>query len=255
MLSQLGVDYIPEYTFDKSSYRYDFYVKDMSLIIEMHGRQHYEEWNFNKRSLKEEQENGRKKKEFATQNGILNYIVIDAKCSDIAYISKNIISSKLSELFNLSCIDWRQCGYYANGSLVHEAAKLYNEGNSIEEISRILKYSKTSIRDFLKRASKIQLCEYMPSKGFLREKHKVVLLNTKEIFNSISDASRKYHVSIADISRVCLRKGKYAGFDYITQTPLVWRYLEDYNPEEFIDFNSLINPHINYNTKLLEEAV
>lgn len=250
MLNQIGIDYIPEYVFDGSKYRYDFYIKDFSLIIEMHGKQHYEEWKGQGRTLEEEQENDKEKMDFAIQNGIKNYIVIDSKCSDINYISKNILSSNLSVIFNLSNVDWRQCGYYASGSLVHETAKLYNDGISMEEISCILKYSKDSIRNFLKKATQLQLCDYVPGTGFLREKHKVILLNTEEVFSSISDASRKYHVSIADISRTCLRKSKYAGFDYTTRIPLVWRYFEDYDPEEIIDFKLLINPHINYNTKL-----
>ena len=41
-----------------------------------------------------------------------------------------------------------------------------------------------------------------------------------------------------------------------TGEPMVWRYFDQYDPYEVIDFKSLINPHINYanNTKLIKEV-
>ena len=67
-------------------------------------------------------------------------------------------------------------------------------------------------------------------------------MNTKEIFSSISDGNRKYDVGVANISANCLRKRNYAGTSPINGDPLVWRYLENYNENEIIDFKSLINP-------------
>lgn len=89
------------------------------------------------------------------------------------------------------------------------------------------------------------------------DKHKIILLNNKEIFESISGASKKYNVPIANISKVCLRERKYAGINPNTGDPCVWRYLEDYDPDENIDFKSILDPRAHYsnNTKLIEEAV
>ncbi len=256
MLCQLGVDYIPEYTFDDANYRYDFYLKDYNIIIEMHGRQHYEEWLKSERSLQEEQENDQEKMKFALGKNITYYVVIDARVSDISYISENILASELNKIFDLSCVDWKQCGYYASGSLVHESAQLYNSGKSVSDIANQLKLNKSTIRSFLKKATKIELCKYVPSTGFLNNEHKIILLNTKETFNSISDASKKYNIPVANISKVCLYERKYAGVDLVTGDPYVWRYIEEYDENEVINFQSLINPHVRYhNTKLLEEAV
>lgn len=256
MLCQLGVDFNPEYVFDGSSYRYDFYLNDYNLIIEMHGRQHYEEWSKSERSLKAEQENDKQKMKFALDNNIKHYIVVDARYSDINYISKHILASELNTIFDLSDINWKQCGYYASGSLVHESAMKYNDGKSVSDIASQLKLSKSTIRCFLKKATKIGLCKYVPSKGFLNNEHQVVLLNKKEMFSSISDAAKKYNIPVANISKVCLHERNYAGVDLITGEPYVWRYVEDYDENETIDFKSLINPHVHYyNTKLLEEAI
>ena len=45
MLEQLNVDYQPEYIIDGKNYKYDFYLDKYNVIIEMHGRQHYEGWS------------------------------------------------------------------------------------------------------------------------------------------------------------------------------------------------------------------
>ena len=42
LLSDLGVDFIREYSFEGSVSRYDFYIPMLSTIIEVHGKQHYE---------------------------------------------------------------------------------------------------------------------------------------------------------------------------------------------------------------------
>lgn len=242
MLTQLEVEYFPEFYLNGASYRYDFYLPKHNIIIEMNGRQHYEEWTRNKRSLLEEQENDKNKKDFAISNGIKYYIVIDSRISDINYISFNILKSELSNIFDLSIINWRECGYYASGSLVVETANLYNSGMNVQKISEKIKYSTASVRNFLEKATNIGLCNWVKEKGFLNEKHPVILLNTKEIFSSISDGNRKYDVGVANISANCLRKRNYAGTSPINGDPLVWRYLEDYNENEIIDFKSLINP-------------
>lgn len=57
--------------------KYDIYIPKYRLIVEVHGRQHYEEVDFFKnRTLAEEQENDRLKKEYAISNKY-NYMVID----------------------------------------------------------------------------------------------------------------------------------------------------------------------------------
>ena len=249
LLEQLSANYIPEFIINGENYRYDFYLKDYHTIIEMHGRQHYEGWNKTNQTLEEIQQNDSDKKCFAINNGVQNYVVIESKCSDINYIASRIKRSFLSEIFDLSKVDWNKCGFYAAGSLVYKTASLYNDGYDVLSIAKELKVDKSTIRRWLTKATELNLCNWVKSKGFLKEKHSVVLLNNHEVFESISDAARKYGTSIANISRVCLRKGKYSGIHTETGEPLVWRYIEDYDENEVIDFMSLLNSHVNYPTK------
>ena len=229
MLTQLKVKYCSEFTFPNSRYRYDFYLPNHSVIVEMHGRQHYEEWQKSEKSLEEQKQNDINKMQFAESIGIKKYIVIDARNSDISYISKNILKSELNNLFNLSIVDWRKCGYYASGSLVAKAAELYNDGKNVKEIAEEIGCSTTTIHDFLHKATDIGLCNWVKDTGSRRPDHAVVLLNTNEIFSCMSDGARKYNVCIANISANCLGRRKHAGIMPTTGEQMTWCYLEDYN--------------------------
>lgn len=250
VLDQIKVNYEAQY-YPKWSdnRRYDFYLKDFNLILEIQGRQHYESWTRSERSLLEEQINDAYKKELALKNGVDNYVCIDAKCSDIKYLSNSIKHSELANFIKLDDINWIECGYYASGSLVKKSAELYNIGYNTSDIALMLHYSKSTILRWLKTATELDMCNYIPSKGFLNDKSQIVCLNTNEVFASMSDAHRKYNIPIANISKVCLFKRKYAGIHPDTGEPMVWRYLNDYDNNEIIDFMSLLNPHTNYKSK------
>lgn len=92
-------------------YSYDFYLPDYNVIIEAHGKQHYEEGTgYFKNTLKETQENDENKKKLALENGMVayNYIVIDCRKSETEYIKNNIIKSTLPDLLNANFndLDW-----------------------------------------------------------------------------------------------------------------------------------------------------
>ena len=249
MLSQLKIHYAPEFHLQGGKYRYDFYIPSYNVIIEMHGRQHYEDWIRAHSNFEEIQANDKLKLDFAMSYGVDHYICIDSKCSDINYIASKIKASELSNIFDLSNVDWKQCGYYAASSLVRVAAQLYNDGNNTDEIANMLNVSISTIYNWLDKATELKLCNWIKSKGFLNETHSVVLLNTKEVFDSLSDGYRAYNVPVANIAKVCQKQRTYAGIHPETGEPLVWRYIEDYDKNEVIDFMSLLNPHVNYTTK------
>ena len=57
LLDELHINYIPEKTFDWSdNKRYDFYLTDYNIIVEMHGKQHYTKNIYNK-TVKRQKEN------------------------------------------------------------------------------------------------------------------------------------------------------------------------------------------------------
>lgn len=229
MLDQLRIDFECEYSIGDQDYRYDFFLTSYNIIIEMHGKQHYTGWN-DKRSLSEIQRIDKKKMNYALQHQISKYIVIDSAISDIDYISKNIIQSELNGIFDLSIVDWQTCLFYASSSMVKQTADLYNMGYSSTEISQQLHVSMTTVWKWLNTASKLNMCVYQPTNRFVDSIKQVVCITTNEIFASITDASKKYGISVTNISRVCKNKKhhKHAGKHPITGERLSWMYLEDF---------------------------
>lgn len=122
LLTVLGVDFAREQTFPwatnvigengKNSFkRYDFYIPSMSVIIEVHGSQHYSggfEY-LGGRSLEEECANDQYKEQLAKDNGIKHYIVINALSSTSSFIKDSILTNlEFTSLFDLSNIDWNE---------------------------------------------------------------------------------------------------------------------------------------------------
>lgn len=168
-LKQLNVKYIYDSAIDWSeNKRYDFYIPSLCLIIESHGIQHYEESfiNFNKnkknnRSLIEEIENDKYKKQLALNNNIKYYIELDCRKSNGEYIKKSIITSLLSKIFDLSNINWNQCELDSTKSLVFQVADAWNnEIYDTQVLSEIFNLDRSTIRDYLIKGTSIGLCIY-----------------------------------------------------------------------------------------------
>ena len=107
-LKHLDVEFNTEQMFDWSEKRrYDFYIPQLSCIIEAHGIQHYKDTLW---STKEYQQNNDKfKEEIALSHGIKNYIQIDCRKSNFKYIKQSILNNnQINNLFDLSKINWRE---------------------------------------------------------------------------------------------------------------------------------------------------
>ena len=168
ILNQLNIKYLHDVATNWSNgKRYDFYIESLNLIVETHGLQHYEDsFNFknpkkNNRSLLEEIENDEYKKQIAINNGINDYIQLDCRVSNGEYIKKSILDSSLSDVFDLSNIDWYKCDVDSVKSLVCEIAQCWNNGiYDIQKLSEMFGLHKGTVRDYLKRANDVGLCDY-----------------------------------------------------------------------------------------------
>nr|WP_283175744.1 zinc-ribbon domain-containing protein [Lysinibacillus sp. Bpr_S20] len=238
LLKQLRINFEYDTTLSWSnSKRYDFYLDNLSCIIETHGGQHYEKGGFEAvggRTLQEEQENDRYKKSLALKNDVIHYIVIDCRNSELDWIKNSILNSKMNELFNLSKIDWEDIHSKSLGSFVKIACDLWNSGmRNVIEIGERMKLSRTTIRKYLKQGAELNWCDYNVNEvrrlasslsGKNRSKAVVQLdLNNNYIEEWISatEASRKLEVSNKPISSSCTGRCKSAyGFK--------WMYKKDY---------------------------
>lgn len=173
VLDQINIDYIPQKTFKWSEKkRYDFYIQNLNLIIEIHGQQHYKWTGFN-RSLEEEQQNDKYKMNLAISNDINEYIVIDCRMSNLDYIKNSILNSKLNGIFNFEKIDWKNAYEFAMKSLVKTVCDLFNNGiTDTKQLGKMVKLNKSTIVKYLKQGNEIGWCNYNTNR-IKRSKYKI----------------------------------------------------------------------------------
>lgn len=143
--------------------KYDLYLPNRNAIVEVHGLQHYEEVNWARyggRTLAEEQQNDREKKQIALANGINDYIILDCRESKMEWIVNSIRNSKLAEWFDLDKVDFEKIHKKTFKVLKLEAIKLWNEGLKVKEISEKLRVHKTTVSRWLNDGVKLGLCDY-----------------------------------------------------------------------------------------------
>jgi hypothetical protein len=191
LLSSKEIEFKPEESFDWSkniihsnnklsgNKFYDFHIKTQSpIIVECHGEQHY---NPNtrpqkrSRTLEEEQENDKIKKDLAINNGIDDerYIVLDCRVSSVSFIKKSIMNSNLPNLlcFKEDDVDWELCATRAYDSLVVTVCKMWDTGEyAINNIANIANVSRATVRKYLKRGAEIGLCNYG---SYLQDEYKI----------------------------------------------------------------------------------
>lgn len=162
ILRQLNICYKHDCAFKWSDKkRYDFYIENLSLIIETHGEQHYDESKQWGKSTVNQQVNDQYKMELAITNGIQHYVVLDCRESDSEFIKLSIMNSKLVDLFDLSIIDWNKCAFDSCKSNVVMACDLWNNGiHSTKEIAEIMCLTRTTIINYLNKGTKYGICDY-----------------------------------------------------------------------------------------------
>lgn len=165
MFSQLSVDdvdfeYKPKWA---RLYRFDCYFEYQGVpyLIEMDGAVGHGEIQY--KSTKRDTEGLQRdliKNELAKVNGI-ELIRIDCKKSDRKYISKNIVNSRLSEILDLSQIDWTKCDRNSQKNLVKEVCDYYEETHEkLSVMSKIFKISEPTVRTYLRKGNEFGWCNY-----------------------------------------------------------------------------------------------
>lgn len=183
MLRQLKISYKHDGKMSWSGLkRYDFYIKDLSLIIETHGEQHYDENKQFYDTIESQRANDEYKKSLAFSNGIKYYVVLDCRKSDADFIKTSILNSRLIELFDLSLIDWQKCASDSCKSNIVMACDLWNGGiHSTKEISEIMCLTRTTIINYLNKGTKYGICDYNGKEQMRLSMARNAKYNKKEI--------------------------------------------------------------------------
>lgn len=227
--------YNPEYDFL-------FEYKRRKIIIEMDGDFHNRPHKHSDMTFEDVKYIDSQKDKLAIDNGY-EIIRVDSKNSDYDYIINSIKNTKLNEIFDLQKLDKVELNKLACKSRMLESCRLYNEGNKITEIANIFKINQNTIRGYLKRGTKINICNYLPYKDSLGNgAKKVICLNTKDVYDSITYASIDKNIEETHISACCRHKAMTCSSKDKRYKDLVWLYYDEY--QELINKGISIEDYI-----------
>ena len=165
VFNQLSVPFQMEKGFDwLPRRRYDFWLPEQDVIIEIHGKQHYsmsDPWN----SDGKQKYIDLMKEEKAYENGYTGrYIVLMYDVSgDGSRFVTQILGSNLQTMFSMENVDWSACNQYAIlSNSVKEVCDIYNSGVvDLTQICRMTHYSSlNTIREKLKKGALLGWCDY-----------------------------------------------------------------------------------------------
>lgn len=228
LLKYLNIKFTPQFTFKGSRNRYDFYIESLSMIIEVNGIQHYEQSSRKgARTLKEEQENDKIKKNFAIKNGIKHYIIIDSRYSELEWMRVNIMNSELPTLLNFTVdsVEWSVIECNSRSNLVKEVCNYFARNTtSTYEMQEVFGLSVQTIINYLKQGSELGWCKYNP-KDFKKNPKQVkgVHKTTGDIviFSSVCQAGKWLgKKGYGDIVNCCKGKRK-------SSHGYVWSYIDE----------------------------
>lgn len=225
LFKQLNINFKPQKVFNwAKDKKYDFYIIDREIIIEVHGIQHYEN-STRGRSLQEEQKNDKLKYDLAIENGIKpdNYIIIDCRYSTFEWVKENCIKS-LNNYLDITNINWDNVWWKAiSVSNVVESIKLWNEGLEIKDISNILKIDVCTVRRYLNKGTEQGKCLYDGKFNNIKNRRKRVVkydldFNKIKTYESIANACEETGIGTG-ISECCRGRLKTSG-------GYIWRFEE-----------------------------
>ena len=186
--------------------RYDFYIPNKNLIIEVDGGiGHGNRWTFNSDLTSEElYQRDRCKDDEAKKHGI-NIIRINAYPSDFN-ILKNETKDKLSNYFDINMIDFNLCHEFGLTNLAKNVCEKWNDLKDVKKLSNIFKLSKPTIRKYLKNGSRIGWCDYNANeekqKNTLRHAKRIKVYKSKQFigeYESCAEFARQYNKMQSEI--------------------------------------------------------
>lgn len=224
---EFSPDWCIYYDFKKISHRgrYDaecLLKNGQKIILEMDGSFHSLDNTLSGQSKELSQFIDKQKDSLAYLHG---YKLIRIDCNYLnadrfEYIKNSILNNiELTKIFNITFINWNKILADSEKSYFIETCKMWECGNSIKEISEKIGLGTDTIRDYLNRGAKNGLCNYEGYKEYEKNLKNIrknnskscICLETKEIFNSVSETGKITGINPSSISLCCNGKRKTAG--------------------------------------------
>lgn len=153
VLIQLFENVKSEVTFSWSDRkRYDFYLPDINAIIEVHGKQHYYQTKaFGWASLDSTIKNDIHKEKIARENGVKNYMVIEACNNDYEYLKRNV-SEIIKTIADINKVDWKVVYSRCLKGNIVLSSEMLNKGFAVADIATNLKVHKRTVMEYKRKA-------------------------------------------------------------------------------------------------------
>lgn len=144
------------------------------------------------------------------------------------FILNNILKSELSNILDLSKINFNQSNTQSQQSLFIKAVELWNLGENISQIKSELHIHESTVTSYLKSALKYNMCDYSVKESRRRSySNAVVCITTGKEFKAIVDGAKYYNIDPGDISKCCRRTSTFGG--WYNGQKMIWMYKKDYD--------------------------
>lgn len=162
-LNNVQHEYSPKWSGKR---RYDNYFEynGKSYILEMDGGFHKNGvYTISPYGLEERKNADIEKDKMAMEHNI-EVIRIDCEPSTFENIRNNIINSKLSELFDISTIEWDKCNLFAMHNIVKDVCDKFKDNPNLTtgELGKMFDVYATTIATYLKKGTTLGWCNYDP---------------------------------------------------------------------------------------------
>lgn len=249
LLDLLNVKFKPELMFLDSNYRFDFKfsINDIHYLVEMDGGLGHGNIDSPSMSREEQLQRDNEKNLLAKKN---NYNLIRIDCDypsqgrRFEFISNNILSSKLNELFNITKDQLQTANKLSQDSQIVRFARLWNDNiHSYDELKKYLHVGRHAIREYAKISSELNLInityEQFLNEVRLASNNKLAMTKgtpvlceqTGQVFYSIAEANRQMDVTLGNYFSKT-KKYKYCGV-LPDGTKLTWKKI---SKEEYYEF-------------------
>jgi len=251
LLDQLKVNYDREYSppwlngYNGHIYtkRFDFYLPDNKLIIEMDGELGHGKRSFNKITNREESLMIDCWKDCEANKRGLTVIRINSSRSEYDFIKSSIIDS-LSKIFNLNDINWSLCEVFATKNMVKKICELYNRIKPclFTDLSLHSGLGKTTVQRYIRKGERFGWCSY-DSKFAAEEKTRRASRGRREkrgkigiylpgnptpigVYNSVTDISER---SLVDLGIILNKTNIYGVMngDQKTHKGFIFKFIKD----------------------------
>lgn len=249
LLEQTGLSFINEYAPDWiKPKRYDFYIPDKELIVEMDGGLGHGKSVFKKSKVSlEDTMNRDKEKDLRAIKHGLRVIRIDIEASEYDFLKDKIIEKDIFSKEELNRVNFEDCDKFACGNLVKYVSEKYEKLKPINshELANELKMPQSTIHGYLIKGASLSMCSYDGKKyaNELKKYHtkKIVCFdkdyNVVKIYDSRKNIEKELNIFGSSISACCSGKLKSAG-------GYLWKRYDDvkdflYDKERLIKYFNL----------------